>query len=150
MVKRLLPGSVGISQALIVIAVALLMRIQLRLIFLGLFGVVIIIMLGAAFFAGLSMIIASIVKTRERFMGIGQLLTMPLFFASNAIYPIKIMPYWLQIIANVNPLSYMVDALRSLILTHSFSHLGLDFGVLTIATILITLAGAKRYPKVVS
>lgn len=69
----------GISQALITIAVALLMRIQLRLTFLGLFGVVIIIMLGAAFFAGLSMIIASIVKTRERFMGIGQLLTMPLF-----------------------------------------------------------------------
>ena len=60
------------------------------------------------------------------------------------------MPYWLQIIANVNPLSYLVDALRSLIMTHSFSHLGLDFGVLTIATMLIALVGAKRYPKVVS
>ncbi|MGZ5764908.1 MAG: hypothetical protein ACXWHZ_16545 [Usitatibacter sp.] len=31
-------------------------------------------------------------KTRERFMGIGQVLTMPLFFASNAIYPLDMMP----------------------------------------------------------
>jgi hypothetical protein len=31
-------------------------------------------------------------KTRERFMGIGQVLTMPIFFASNAIYPLSLMP----------------------------------------------------------
>ena len=47
-----------------------------------------VVILGAAFFSTLSLIIACIVKTRERFMGIGQVLTMPLFFASNAIYPI--------------------------------------------------------------
>ena len=69
-------------------------------------------MLGAAVFTGISMIIASIVKTRERFMGIGQVITLPLFFASNAIYPVSIMPAWLQVVANVNPLSYMVNGLR--------------------------------------
>ena len=62
------------------------------------------------------MIIASIVKTRERFMGIGQVIILPLFFASNAIYPIAIMPGWLQVVANVNPLRYMVDGLRALML----------------------------------
>ncbi|HEU4731826.1 MAG TPA: hypothetical protein VFT22_28220 [Kofleriaceae bacterium] len=36
--------------------------------------------------ATFSLVIACLVKTRERFMGIGQILTMPLFFASNAIY----------------------------------------------------------------
>jgi ABC-2 type transport system permease protein len=45
-------------------------------------------------------------------MGVGQLLTMPLFFASNAIYPISIMPVWLQTISQANPLTYEVDALR--------------------------------------
>ncbi|MBV5271725.1 MAG: ABC transporter permease [Afipia sp.] len=39
-----------------------------------------------------SPIIACIVRTRERFMEVGQVLTMPIFFASNAIYPIDIMP----------------------------------------------------------
>jgi len=47
---------------------------------------------------------------------IGQVLTMPLFFASNAIYPIEIMPGWLKVIARVNPLSYEVDALRCLMI----------------------------------
>jgi hypothetical protein len=41
----------------------------------------------AAIFATFSLAVACLVKTRERFMGTGQVLTMPLFFASNAIYP---------------------------------------------------------------
>jgi ABC-2 type transport system permease protein len=39
-------------------------------------------------------------------MGMGRVLTMPLFFASNAIYPISLMPTWLQIISHINPLTY--------------------------------------------
>ena len=148
--KMVAAGIRGISQAIMVIIVALLLQIHLHLTFLGIIGVFLVVMLGAGFFAGLSMIIASIVKTRERFMGIGQLLTMPLFFASNAIYPIKIMPGWLQIIAYINPLSYLVDALRSLLLTNTFSQLGLDFGVLILAGVIITLIGVKRYPQVVN
>ena len=41
-------------------------------------------------------------------MGFGQLMTMPLFFASSAIYPIALMPTWLQALALVNPLTYLV------------------------------------------
>jgi ABC-2 type transport system permease protein len=50
-------------------------------------GVNVAVLLGAAAFSTLSLIAACIVKTRERFMGIGQPLTMPLFFASNTVYP---------------------------------------------------------------
>lgn len=77
-------------------------------------GVVLSIVHGAALFSTFSLMVACIVKTRERFMGIGQVLTMPLFFASNAIYPISIMPGWLKVIAHLNPLSYQVDILRAL------------------------------------
>ncbi len=52
-------------------------------------------------------------------MGIGQLMTMPLFFASNAIYPLALMPRWLQVVATVNPLTYLVDALRGLMIEHA-------------------------------
>ena len=75
-------------------------------------AVLLAVVLGSALFATFSLIIACIVKTRERFMGIGQVLTMPLFFASNAIYPLALMPAWLQAVARMNPLTYMVDALR--------------------------------------
>lgn len=79
------------------------------------------LVLGAALFATFSLIIACLVKTRERFMGIGQLLTMPLFFASNAIYPIGLMPEWLRVVSRINPPSYQVDALRAHTSIHASS-----------------------------
>jgi ABC-2 type transport system permease protein len=79
---------------------------------LNLIGTLLVVVLGAGLFSTFSLIIACLVKTRERFMGIGQLMTMPLFFASNAIYPVSIMPDWLKPLAQINPLSYQVDLLR--------------------------------------
>jgi ABC-2 type transport system permease protein len=55
-------------------------------------GVAAFAMPWSALFSTLSLIIACIVETRERFMGIGQVITMPIFFASNAIYPLSLMP----------------------------------------------------------
>jgi len=48
-----------------------------------------------------------------------------LFFASNAIYPIALMPTWLQIISHINPLTYEVDALCALILARGTISFGL-------------------------
>ena len=59
---------------------------------LDIIGAFAIVMLGAAFFSCLSMTIAGIVLKRDRLMGIGQMITMPLFFASNALYPVSVMP----------------------------------------------------------
>jgi ABC-2 type transport system permease protein len=142
-------GVRGLSQAIIIFLFAWVLRIPLHITIWSLLGVFIIIMLGAGFFTGLSMIIASIVKTRERFMGIGQVITQPLFFASNAIYPISIMPHWLQIVATVNPLSYMVDGLRGLIVTGNTSQMPFDILVLGVATLTISVISAWMYPKVV-
>ena len=86
-------------------------------------------------FATFSLTIACIVRTRERFMGIGQLLTMPLFFASNAIYPISAMPDWLKVVAVLNPLTYMVGALRALMVSPTF-----DVGMLSIEVATLGLA----------
>jgi ABC-2 type transport system permease protein len=117
---------------------------------LSLLGVVAIVALGAAVFSTFSLIIACLVKTRERFMGIGQVMTMPLFFASNAIYPIAIMPGWLRVIARANPLTYEVDALRALMLPGGAATYGLGLDVLVligVTALLIVIAG-RLYPKV--
>ncbi len=85
-------------------------------------------------------------------MGIGQVLTMPLFFASNAIYPISMMPGWLQAISHANPLTYEVDALRTLMLssgTGSFS-LAVDFGIVTGVTAALIAIAARLYPRVIT
>lgn len=142
-------GVRGLSQALIIFIFAIILQIHLHITIVSVLGVILIVMLGAGCFTGLSMVIASLVKTRERFMGIGQLITLPLFFASNAIYPISIMPPWLQVIATINPLSYMVDGLRSLLVTGNLSQLPADILILTLATLAISLFSAYMYPKVV-
>src|SRR6185437_13646522 len=129
-------GIRGISQIIVIFIVALLLGIKLNFTIIAFFGAVLIVILGAGFFTGLSMIIASVVKTRERFMGIGQLITLPLFFASNAIYPITIMPSWLQFVATINPLTYMVEGLRAILVTNSYASLPLDIAFLAIASFL--------------
>jgi ABC-2 type transport system permease protein len=146
--KMISAGMRGLSQAIIIFLFTLILQIHLRITLFSILGVVIITMLGASFFTGLSMIIASIVKTRERFMGIGQIITLPLFFASNAIYPISIMPSWLQVVANINPLSYMVDGLRALLVTGNVSRLPFDIVILIIVTFAISFLSAYMYPKV--
>ena len=114
--KALSAGVRALSQALIVYLLALALGVGINLNPLSILGVVAIIALGSALFSTFSLIIACIVKTRERFMGIGQVLTMPIFFASNAIYPLSLMPAWLRVVSRANPLTYQVDALRALML----------------------------------
>ena len=78
----------------------------------------------------------------------GQVLTMPLFFASNAIYPTSIMPGWLQTISHLNPLTYVVDALRTFMLAGSASSFGPshDYAVILLTTIVLVFIGARLYP----
>jgi ABC-2 type transport system permease protein len=149
--KALSAGVRALSQAVIIYAVALLLGVRLSWNPLALAGVAAAVVLGAALFATFSLIIACLVKTRERFMGIGQLLTMPLFFASNAIYPIELMPGWLRVVSRVNPLSYEVDALRALMLQDGVSAFGLtaDYAVLLFTTAVLVLVGAYLYPRVI-
>ena len=144
-------GVRGLLQAVIVYILALLLDVKINWHISALVGVLTVVLLGATCFSAFSLIIACLVKTRERFMGIGQLLTMPLFFASNAIYPISIMPGWLQVIARINPLSYEVDALRALMLAGGTSRfgLGIDLVVLLVVAALMVLIGARLYPTVI-
>ncbi len=139
----------GLSQALIVLLLATALGVALNWSPLALVGLVFTIILGSVVFSTLSMIIASLVKTQERFLGIGQLLTMPLFFASNAIYPISIMPKWLQPLAYANPLTYLVDALRNLMLPTpgGLFPLWVDLLVLFGVAIGFIAIEARLYPR---
>ena len=74
---------------------------------------------------------------------------MPIFFASNAIYPIVLMPRWLQIISSINPLTYEVDGLRALMLTNGVTIYGLVLDMLVLATVtaLLVALAAHMYPR---
>ncbi len=149
--KALSSGIRALSQVAIIFVLAVLIGVGINWNPINLSLVVVVAILASALFSTFSLIIASLVKTRERFMGIGQILTMPLFFASNAIYPLSMMPRWLQIVAQFNPLTYAVDALRALMITGGASTygVGVDILVLFVVTVALVLIGAKLYSRVV-
>jgi ABC-2 type transport system permease protein len=124
----------GLIQAAVVVVLAALLGVHMPINPLIYVVAALFIILGSAFFSTLSLTIAGIVLKRDRLMGIGQAITMPLFFGSNALYPIGVMPGWLQVLSTVNPLRYEIDALRGLLIGTP-SNLAEDFAVLIVASL---------------
>jgi ABC-2 type transport system permease protein len=149
--KAIVSGVRGLIQGLVVYLIALALSVPLRSSPLSILGACVFVVLGSALFSTFSLVIACLVKTRERFMGIGQVLTMPIFFASNAIYPIALMPTWLQKVALANPLSYLVDALRVLMVegTATAFGLGTDLAVQLVAFLVLLEVARRLYPTLV-
>jgi ABC-2 type transport system permease protein len=148
--KGIASGVRCLSQVFVVYLLSLVLGVQLNFSVIAMLGVLLIVMLGAACFSIFSIIVACLVKSREGFNGMGQLLTMPLFFASNAIYPIEIMPPWLQFVSHINPLTYQVDALRGVMLLNGTSiyGYGFDTAVLVLVLICITFIGGRLYRQI--
>lgn len=143
-------GIRSLFQMAVIYLLSSLLGIHLKLDIGSLLGVMAMVMIVAGIFSTFSLIVASVVKKRERFMGIGQLLTMPFFFASNALYPINSMPPWIRTLSTYNPLTYQVDALRALMIQDQEPHfgMGLDFTIsLAVFAILATFA-TRLYPRI--
>jgi ABC-2 type transport system permease protein len=129
-------------QAAIVIVIAYIFGLQFGANFnvlslLGVFAVVFLIGMGLS-----SMFIAiNLRATRmETPQAVINLITLPLMFASNAFFPINLMPDWLQAVANVNPMSYTTDAVRRLtIFSDGFSKLPFDFAYVGIFAAVLTI-----------
>jgi hypothetical protein len=100
--KAFASGTKALIQAVVVMIFAAILGVGMTANPLKILGVAVLVVLGSAFFSCLSMSIAGIVLTRDRLMGIGQAITMPLFFSSSALYPTSVMPGWLQPISAAN------------------------------------------------
>jgi len=147
--KALAAGVRGIFQGVMIFALALIIGVNLRFDPLDVAGVFVVVVLFAMCFAAFSMTLASILKTRDRMMGIGQAITIPLFFGSNAIYPVSLMPVWLQYISKFNPLSYVVDAMRSMLLTGDYSGMPVDILALFLSTVFFIMCASAILKRLI-
>jgi ABC-2 type transport system permease protein len=143
-------GIRALAQALVLLAVLAATGISIHWNPVKIVGAFVLLVLATGAFACLSMILASLVRTRERFMGIGQLVMMPLFFASSALYPLSIMPRWLQVLARVNPLTYEVHGMRQLLLgISSGGTLWIDYLFVALFFAAAASIAAKTYPRAI-
>lgn len=92
--------------------------------------------------------IASMVDDFQGFQGINNLLILPLFFLSSALYPLDAVPDALRIISTINPVSYMVDALRLLLTNETHFGLGLDMLIMAITFVATLGFAVNRFKRI--
>jgi ABC-2 type transport system permease protein len=136
-------------QLLIITPIALLMEVRIVPNPLYIILAIIAMAITAIGFSAFSVWIATFMKTRERFMGLGQAIIMPLFFASNSIYPISIMPSIFREIALGNPLTYSVDALRKVLIIGTTNGLITDITALVIFMSIFTVLASIQIRRII-
>jgi ABC-2 type transport system permease protein len=103
-------------QATLILIIAVLLGLQFGPTFnpLNILGVYAAVFLLSVGLSSLFLALALRSTRQETQMAVVNLINLPLMFASNVFFPASMMPNWLQAIANVNPVSYLTDALRQL------------------------------------
>ncbi len=98
-------------------------------------------------------VLASFYDSYESFSVIMNFIIMPMFFLSGAMYPVKLLPEILKIVAKVNPLTYGIDALKHVIFPRGIGAMGPDFSLLTNASVIFlsslafVLVAAKAFER---
>lgn len=102
----------GIIQSTIILLVAILIGASLLSPFQ--YGIIyLILLLFGIVLSGLATTLSLYAGDHDSYAAINTMITMPLFFTSSALMPYSVMPPWLRMIAVVNPLSFAIDAIRS-------------------------------------
>jgi ABC-2 type transport system permease protein len=140
-------ATISIIQGMLVFAISLLLGFRpydWTLVLPALAILIVICVALSCFGAG----IAAMVEDFQGFQGINNLLVMPLFFLSSALYPLDSVPPVLRIISTYNPVSYMVDALRFLLSNQTHFGLGKDLVVIGLTLIVSTYFAVSRFNRV--
>ena len=120
-------------QAVIILVFGLLLGVQFFAgydplhIVIALVGILLFVSVFALGFVFLSSAIALTMESPEGMQGVMTLLTMPIFFASSALYPVQAFPPVLQALAVVNPLTHLVIGIRYFAIGPEFSAIGQTF-----------------------
>lgn len=102
----------GVIQSTVILLVAIL--IGATILSLPQYGMIyLILILFGILLSGLATTLALYVSDHDSYAAVTTMITMPLFFTSSALMPYEVMPPWLRAIAMVNPLSFAIDAIRS-------------------------------------
>ncbi len=140
-------ATISVLQGLIVFFIALLLGFSpynWALVIPALLLLIFICLTLALFGAG----IASMVDDFQGFQGINNLIILPMFFLSSALYPLDDVPTFLAVISTLNPVSYMVDAMRFLLSNETHFGLHRDLVVITITFFISIIFSVRRFNRI--
>jgi ABC-2 type transport system permease protein len=109
---------------------------------------ILLMLLISLLFTALGTAIASNLSDMQGFQLIMNFLVMPLFFLSGSLFPLQGLPKIIDIIAKIDPLTYGIDGLRSLLINQSHFNIATDLGFLAAITIVFLGLGTYFFSKI--
>ncbi|MDD5111550.1 MAG: ABC transporter permease [Candidatus Altiarchaeota archaeon] len=141
---KVLGGStIAVAEALLILSCSSLIGVHVNWINLPL--ILLAMILISFTLVSLGLTVASFIESFEGFNTIMSFVIMPMFFMSGAVFPLSSVPEWMMPIVRLNPLTYGVDAIRTLILGISYMDLHVDFAVLAASSLLMLLLGSRAF-----
>jgi ABC-2 type transport system permease protein len=148
-VGKLLGGStIAMIQGSIILLFSPLLKIPIT--FVIFFKVLAIMFLVAMTISTMGIVLASVIKSMQAFQVITNFLLMPMFFLSGALFPLNSTVRWMNVVSKINPLSYGIDAMRTMILnnpTLQLYPLWLDVVILVSITVAMSILGAVLFSR---
>jgi ABC-2 type transport system permease protein len=148
MLGRVLGGAtVAVIQGLIVVVLSLLAGFRFadwHALPLGLLFMVLV----AILFTSLGTVIASWMSDFQGFQLVMNFMVMPTFFLSGALFPVRNLPWLLNILVRVNPMSYGVDGLRGALTGASTFSIAADMTVLVAGASFLLVLGAYAFSRI--
>jgi ABC-2 type transport system permease protein len=102
----------------------------------------------ACVFAALGTAIGAAIENMQGFQLIMNLLVMPIFFLSGALYPLNNLPAALSFMTRIDPLTYGVDGLRTTLIGISHFSVTMDLAVLTCVTVVLLYIGSRLFARI--
>jgi ABC-2 type transport system permease protein len=135
------------AQLLIILAVAFLLDVRIAT---NIGGVLIILFVGGLLTLAFTSIFAALayrVANHGTFFAVTGFITLPLLFMSNAFVPLDAMPRWMELIARLNPLTYAITAMRTLVLDGWEMSLGTPLLVLAVVAAAFLAIGTQQFKR---
>jgi ABC-2 type transport system permease protein len=103
------------------------------------------LILGPMLFSSLGMLVGIVTESTEEASVSGNIITFPMMFLSGTFFPIAIMPLYLQHLAHVLPLFYIIEGLNAVMIYSNYAQATIDLIVVTIITVIVFIAAAKLF-----
>jgi len=137
--------TLSLIQGCIILLLAPLVRVKLPLI--NILPLLLVMAVMSFALTGIGIVIAARMTSFQGFGTIMNFVIMPMWFLSGALFPMKGIPWWLNILVRINPLTYGVDLVRRLVLGFSFYPLWFDIGFLIIFSVITTVAAVYFFNR---
>jgi ABC-2 type transport system permease protein len=100
-------------------------------------GIGMFLVLGPFFFVSLGMLVGTVSNSPEAASVVGNLVTFPMMFLSGTFFPVSSMPTYLQTIAHVLPLYYMIAGLNDVMIYKNFGAAYIDVAILLVISVVV-------------